>query len=211
MYAEKLYLPVLVLNKNWNPIGTTPLYRAINLLISCNKNKIKKAEVIDAYSIPFTWEEWSKTKPCSESKAIHSISGSFRIPEIIKLNDYEKLKTLKVIFSRANLFKRDQYKCQYCGEKPRTAELSIDHIIPKFLGGKTTWENCVICCVSCNTLKANKLIQNVTHDKFPSGMKLIKKPKVPNYNDIKFKVKYKSWLQWINTSYWNIELENDLD
>jgi hypothetical protein len=42
-------------------------------------------------------------------------------------------------------------------------------------------------------------------------MKLMKKPKMPNHNDIKFKVKYKSWLQWINTSYWNIELENDLD
>jgi 5-methylcytosine-specific restriction endonuclease McrA len=211
MYAEKLYLPVLVLNKNWNPIGTTPLHRAINLLISCNKNKIKKAEVIDAYSVPFTWEEWSKTKPCSERKTIHSVSGSFRIPEIIKLNDYEKLKTFKVVFSRANLFKRDQYKCQYCGEKPGTEELSIDHIIPKFLGGKTTWENCVICCVCCNTLKANKLMQNVINDKFPSGMKLMKKPKMPNHNDIKFKVKYKSWLQWINTFYWNIELENDLD
>ena len=78
MYAEKLYLPVLVLNKNWNPIGTTPLYRAINLLISYNKNKIKKAEVIDAYSIPFTWEEWSKTKPCSERKAIPCKRDSLR-------------------------------------------------------------------------------------------------------------------------------------
>ena len=211
MYAEKLYLPVLVLNKNWNVIGTTPLYRAINLLLSETKNKVKKADIVDSNSTPLTWEEWAKIKPDNELNSIKSINGHFKIPEIIKLNVYDKMKIFKVVFSRANIFKRDHYQCQYCGKKPGTQELTIDHIIPKSLGGKTTWENCVLCCVSCNSLKGNKLLHEIKNIKFPQGMKLIKTPKVPNHTDIKFKVKYKSWLQWISTAYWNIELENDLE
>lgn len=210
MYADKLYLPVLVLNKNWNVIGTTPLYRAINLLLSETKNKNKKADVVDSTSSPITWEDWSKIKPKDDEQSISSVSGTFKIPEIIKLNVYDKMKIFKVVFSRANIFKRDHYKCQYCGEKPGTQELTIDHVIPKSLGGKTTWENCVLCCVSCNSLKGSKLIHEISNKKFPNGMKLIKAPKIPNHGEIKFKVKYKSWLQWISAAYWNIELENDL-
>jgi len=209
MYVDKLYLPVLVLNKNWHVTGTTPLHRAINLLLTETKNKNKKAEVIGSSLTPLTWEDWSKIKPEKDEQSISSPNGIFKIPEIIKLNVYDKIKTFKVIFSRANIFKRDNYQCQYCGQKPGSQELTIDHVIPKVLGGKTSWENCVLCCVSCNTLKGSKLFNEISNSKFPQGMKLIKFPKVPNYNDIKFKIKYKSWLQWISTAYWNIELENE--
>ena len=211
MYAEKLYLPVLVLNKNWSVIGTTPLYRAINLLLAETKNKIKKADIIDSNSTPVTWEDWSKIKPKENEQFISSVGGIFKIPEIIKLNFFDKMKAFRVLFTRANIFKRDHYQCQYCGCKPGTQELTIDHIIPKSLGGKTTWENCVLCCVSCNSLKGSKLLNEINDKKFPQGMKLIKIPKIPSHKDIKFKIKYKSWLQWISTAYWNIELENDLD
>lgn len=211
MYADKLYLPVLVLNKNWNVIGVTPLHRAINLLLTETKNKNKKAEVVDSSSTPLSWEEWSKIKPKENEKHIASVNGIFKIPEIIKLNVYDKTKIFKVVFSRANIFKRDHYQCQYCSVKPGTSELTIDHVIPKSLGGKTTWENCVLCCISCNNLKGSKLLHQISNKKFPNGMKLIKTPKVPTHNEIKFKVKYKSWLQWISTAYWNIELENDLE
>ena len=202
---QKLSLPVLVLNKNWQAIGTTNLQRAINLLMSEYKNGIKKAEVVDEFSMPRTWEEWSilKNKSIDENKVIRSVSGTYKIPEIIKLNAYDKLKVYRITFSRANIFKRDHFACQYCGEKPGTEELTIDHVIPKALGGKTSWENCVVACVDCNSKKADKLLKNIS-------MKLLKVPSMPKITDIKLKVKYQSWIAWLNQNYWNVELENDM-
>jgi 5-methylcytosine-specific restriction endonuclease McrA len=156
--------------------------------------------------MPRTWEEWSelKNKVIDEKKIIRSVSGVYRIPEIIKLNGYDKLKIYRVTFSRANIFKRDHFSCQYCGDKPGTEELTIDHVIPKALGGKTNWENCVVACVPCNSKKADKLLKN-------TSMKLLKTPVIPKATDIKLKVKYQSWIAWLNQNYWNVELENDMD
>lgn len=71
--------------------------------------------------------------------------------------------------SRDMIYKRDKHKCQYCGA---TKRLTIDHVIPKSRGGEDTWENLVVACSSCNTKKANKLLEH-------SGLKLIKKPMAP--------------------------------
>lgn len=204
--ANKLSLPVLVLNKNWQAIGTTNLQRAIVLLMSEYKSGQKKAEVVDEFSMPRTWEEWSNLKNniTDENKVIRSVSGVYHIPEIIKLNGYDKLKIHRVTFSRGNIFKRDQFACQYCGKKPGTEELTIDHVIPKALGGKTNWENCVVACVPCNSRKADKLLKN-------TNMKLLKIPTIPKATDIKLKVKYQSWIAWLNQNYWNVELENDIN
>lgn len=203
--VNKLSLPVLVLNKNWQAIGTTNLLRAINLLLSENKNGQRKAEVVDEFSMPKTWEAWSELKDniFDEDKIIRSVSGIYHIPEIIKLNGYDKFRVHRVTFSRVNIYKRDNFSCQYCGIKPGSEELSIDHIVPKFLNGKTNWENCVLCCVPCNTSKANKLLKD-------TNMKLLKKPLIPKITDMKLKVKYQSWISWLNQNYWNIELENDI-
>ena len=79
----KLTKPVLILNKNWTAIGTAPVYKVLNLLLSGPP----KAEVIDETCVPYTWEEWSKIRPPIDSEeAIHTVNYIFRIPEIIKLN-----------------------------------------------------------------------------------------------------------------------------
>ena len=69
---EKLTKPVLVLNKNWTAIGTSPVYKALNLLFSDDKNGKKKALIIDETCVPYTWEEWSKIKPDNENDVINS-------------------------------------------------------------------------------------------------------------------------------------------
>lgn len=209
MMLSKLERPVLILNKNWTPIGTAPLHRTINLLLTRTKDNVYKALVIDESCTPHTWDEWSKINPVNADDAIFTVQRSFKIPEVIKLNRYDKLPKETVIFSRHNIFRRDENKCQYCGEKPGSEELTIDHVIPKFLGGKTTWENCVLACVSCNSIKANSLPENVRHKKFPYGMKLIKKPFRPKLKDFKVPIIYKSWRQWLSDAYWNVELENE--
>jgi 5-methylcytosine-specific restriction endonuclease McrA len=206
LMLPKLTKPVLILNKNWTAIGTAPVYKVLNLLLSGPP----KAEVIDESCVPYTWEEWSKIKPPKDSEeAIHTVNYIFRIPEIIKLNKYDRYPRQLIIFSRANIFRRDDYRCQYCGIKPGSEELTIDHILPKSKGGKTTWTNCVLSCVECNSIKGDYLLDKVKNKKFPSGMKLFKDPRKPKIRDFKFHIHYKSWEQWLDAAYWNIELENE--
>lgn len=204
----KLEKPVLVLNKNWTVVGTSPLYKTLNLLFSTDRDGRPKAVIIDEVCVPHTWEEWSKMKVLEGQEAINTVRYSFRIPEVVKLNKYDRLPRQTVIFSRLNIFKRDEYKCQYCGIRPGSEELTIDHILPKCKGGKTTWTNCVLSCVTCNSIKGGRACEEVVNSKFPKGMKLLKQPIHPKLKDIKLPLIYQSWKQWLSAAYWNVELEN---
>lgn len=208
LMLEKLTKPVLVLNKSWTAIGTSPVYKALNLLFANDTHGKNRAVIIDENCTPYSWQEWSQIKPENEDDAIRTVSYSFKIPQIIRLTKYDKFPKQVVIFSRINIFKRDDYRCQYCGIKPGSEELTIDHIMPKSKGGKTTWENCVLSCTSCNSIKGNRKPHEVCHPRFPNGMTLKKSPIKPKLKDIKMNIFYDSWKQWLDSAYWNIELEN---
>ena len=60
-------------------------------------------------------------------------------------------------FTRFNVFLRDQWTCQYCGDQFRTHELTFDHVIPRSRGGKTSWGNIVTACQECNLQKGSQL------------------------------------------------------
>ena len=92
MMLAKLERPVLLLNRNWTAIGTAPLYKTINLLLSKYKDNTHKALIIDDSCTPHTWDEWSKIRPDREEDSINTIHQSFKIPEVVKLNKYDKLK-----------------------------------------------------------------------------------------------------------------------
>ena len=207
MMITKLTKPVLVLNKNWLAIGTSPVYKIVNLMLAAGNTA--KAQVIDESCVPYTWDEWSQIKPDNDENAILTISTKFKIPEVVRLVKYDKYPKQLIVFSRHNIFKRDDYRCQYCGKKPGSEELTIDHVIPKAIGGKTTWENCVLSCVECNSIKGSFLLNEVRNRKFPRGMKLLKNPVKPKFKDFKFHMYYDSWKQWLDVSYWNVELENE--
>jgi hypothetical protein len=51
---------------------------------------------------------------------------------------------------RFTIFKRDLFKCQYCGQMPPAVVLELDHIIPKSKGGKDVIENYITSCFDCN-------------------------------------------------------------
>lgn len=188
----------LVLNKNWAPVGTVSLQRAIVMIFG------EKARIIDHESYAtFTWDDWSKIRPNMTDEKIKSANIAFKVPEIILLNHYDRIPSPKVHFSRRNLFKRDGMKCQYCGCKPGSNELTVDHIIPSSIGGKSTWENCVLACVDCNGRKANRTPEQ-------ANMKLRKKPKKPHFN-MRFSTlkRVKSWETFLGTMYWNVSIEDD--
>ncbi len=67
-----------------------------------------------------------------------------------------KYKSSGVVFNRRNIFLRDNYTCQYCKNKFRASELTLDHVHPRSLGGATAWDNIVAACHACNFEKANR-------------------------------------------------------
>jgi 5-methylcytosine-specific restriction endonuclease McrA len=192
----------LVLNKNWTPVGTVTLQRAIIMLFSEYDDGTPKAKIIepDTYQT-FTWEDWSKFKPLATDESIAAANVAFKIPEIILLSRYEKLPKPKVHFSRRTLYKRDKMTCQYCGAQPGSEELTIDHVTPRAQGGLTTWENCVLACVECNRKKADRTPKQ-------ARMKLLSEPKKPDLNSFRYDTirPVKSWESFIGTAYWSVPL-----
>ena len=77
-------------------------------------------------------------------------------------------RTNQTYFSKSGVLRRDEYHCAYCPQKATT----VDHVLPRALGGTSTWENCVAACWDCNQKKADKLLEN-------SGLKLLRKPFIP--------------------------------
>lgn len=196
---------VLVLNKNMAAINIVTMKRAIKLLCKEDGAGDPKAYIIDENHQPWTWEEWRELQKMEGSE---NMQGTFKIPEIIKVTTFDRVPKKQIHFSRAAIFKRDKNTCQYCGARPGTEELNLDHITPRSKGGETTWENVVCACVECNSLKADKFPEQVRHKKYPNGMPR-PKPQRPTYNMIRGDIQYKSWKQWLAVAYWNCELDND--
>lgn len=90
-----------------------------------------------------------------KDKVIRTAKGFFmKVPMAIKLlNAVRKLYKSRVPYSKRNVMIRDKFTCAYCGSKK---DLTIDHIIPKSRGGKSTFDNCVTSCKSCNNHKGDR-------------------------------------------------------
>lgn len=109
-------------------------------------------------------------------REVHSPSVTMRIPAVIRLRHYVKVvyeRITYVSYTKRNVHLRDNFTCQYCGEKKMQSKLGIDHVLPESRGGKTTWDNTVSCCHGCNGLKGAQTPQE-------AGMKLIKVPAKPH-------------------------------
>lgn len=109
-------------------------------------------------------------------------------------------------FTRFNLFLRDRFSCQYCGERFPTRDLTFDHVIPKSAGGKTSWTNIVAACGKCNRRKANKLPKQC-------GMHPLHPPKAPNVwqlqeNGRQFPPNFLHHT-WTDYLYWDSHLDGD--
>ncbi len=192
----------LVLNRHWQPIQVTTVKEAIGLVA---KGSARIIDPTDFSAVDLvTWNDVSLAKEKLEGAVIRSQRLSLVPPEVIVLNKYDGQGEKSVVFSRKNLFKRDKYTCMYCGVQPGPEELTIDHVMPKSRGGKSSWENCVLACVECNKKKANR-----TPDE--AKMKLRKVPKKPSWKSLAHvdpRDRKESWEQFISRSYWEIELES---
>jgi 5-methylcytosine-specific restriction endonuclease McrA len=141
---------VLVLNQNYEPLTVCKARRAIVLVYR------GKAELVESY----------------EHLAVHAMSFSMPLPSVLRLNYFVRLQRKEIPMTRRNMLKRDRHQCQYCGKTQ--GPMTADHVVPRDMGGKDTWENLVCACDECNTKKANRTPQ-------AAGMKLLRRPKKPHY------------------------------
>ena len=144
---------VLLLNLDYEPLNVCDLSRAMKLLL------VGKADALHY----------------DESDVIYSGGGDvFIVPKVIRLRHNVKRKHLRDYkVSRIGVFSRDSFTCQYCGNANN--ELTLDHVTPRHLGGKHSWDNLVTCCRRCNASKGWKTLEQC-------GFKLLSKPKVPRYS-----------------------------
>jgi len=210
---SKLNSNTLVLNRSWMAVQVTSVKRAINLLYQ------GFAKVVDEDFQVYDFENWADVSQqmvqTEESEFICSTSLKIKIPRVIVLVFYDKLPKRQVRFSRKNIFERDNYTCQYCGNRPPSRnkikwmeknQLNLDHVVPRSKGGKTIWTNIVTSCYDCNYKKGSKTLDQL-------GWKLKKRPKVPKWHptvNLSMKlVPHKQWVNFLDLAYWNTELDNE--
>ena len=141
---------VLVLNSDYEPLNVCNMRRALALVL------LGKAEVLHA----------------ADDRTIHTYDGLWPSPSVLKLRHQVRRPLPQLRLSRRSVFARDDYQCQYCGVTGR--DLTIDHVVPKRLGGPATWENLVTCCRRCNAKKGDKMLHH-------TGMRLRREPRRPRF------------------------------
>lgn len=138
---------VLVLNANFEPLNVCNMRRAVCLMVMDKADLVKNGR-----------------------GEIHTVNQSFPKPSIIRLQNMVHRPRPRVKLTRKEIFRRDNYTCQYCGSAAR--DLTIDHITPKHMGGQHTWTNVVTACSYCNHKKGGRTLRQ-------SGMQLRKHIKEP--------------------------------
>jgi 5-methylcytosine-specific restriction endonuclease McrA len=141
---------VLVLNQDNSPLMVCSVERAF-ILVFLNKSEMVRS---------------------ANGYKLHSVTQTFPMPSVIRLNRYVNAPYKGVNLTRQNIFKRDNHECQYCGTK---RDLTIDHVTPRAKGGKDTWTNLVTACKRCNAKKGDYTPEEAM-------MSLRKKPSKPSYS-----------------------------
>lgn len=174
--------PALVLNADYTPLSYYPLslwpwQTAIKAIF------LDRVDVIETYE-----------------REVHSPTVQMKIPSVIALKQYVKPSEYPA-FTRFNLFLRDRFHCQYCGSPHN---LTFDHVVPRRLGGKTTWQNVATACAPCNMRKGGRTpaqanMRLMVPPIRPTSWQLQERGRAfpPNYL-------HDSWHDWL---YWDVELE----
>ena len=174
--------PALVLNADYTPLSYYPLsvwpwQTAIKSVF------LERVDIIASYE-----------------REVHSPSWSMRLPSVIALRQFVKPSEFPA-FTRFNLFLRDKFSCQYCGSPHN---LTFDHVTPRRLGGRTSWENIATACSPCNLKKGGRTPRQ-------AGMQLLLAPIRPTSWQLQERGRafppnylHETWRDWL---YWDVELE----
>jgi len=139
--------PVLVLNATFEPINVTAVRRAMVLMLK----GVAQAEELN-------------------HAEVHSPSRALRVPSVIRLLAYRHIPQQSRALSRKNILLRDRNTCQFCGRIFSASELTLDHVVPRSRGGRSSWENLVACCYLCNNHKGDRTPEE-------AGLQLVRRPR----------------------------------
>ncbi len=206
--GEALSASVLVLNRMYLAVHVVSVRRALSLLCRdlAEVIHIEDGGQYSNYNFE-TWREVSELKAQFKEPHedwIRSVNFELQVPRVVRLLIYDRLPRQTIRFNRRNIFARDGNRCQYCGKRFITSELSLDHVRPRSQGGDTTWDNIVCCCVKCNVRKGG-------HTPDQAGMHLIRAPVKPKRSpQLTVKLgnpKYESWKSFLDNAYWSVDLK----
>lgn len=161
--------PVLVLNRNYQPVRITDAQQGFSLLY------LGRARALDASYEPHDFEAWAARVPEEGDEAIGTVSGAICVPRVLLLPYYSRVPRGPLRLSRRHVYMRDDYTCQYCRGKPGLKELNLDHVLPRSRGGGSTWENLVTSCRTCNLRKGWATPEEC-------GMRLARPPVRPSWS-----------------------------
>ena len=174
--------PCLILNADYQPLSYFPLSL-------WSWQDAVKAVFLDRVNVVDRYEQ-----------IVRSANFEMGIPSVVALKDYVA-QNRSPAFTRFNLFLRDGFECVYCHSPD---ELTFDHLIPRRLGGKTTWQNIVAACSKCNLRKGGRMPKE-------AGMVPQIKPFQPSMHQLQAQGRrfppnhlHESWLDYL---YWDVELE----
>ena len=177
--------PALVLNADFRPLSYFPLSL-------WSWQETIKAVIAERVNVVAVYD-----------RVVHSPQVEMALPSVISLKEYIPAAR-RPAFTRFNVFLRDRFACQYCGDDLPSHDLTFDHVIPRSRGGRTTWENVVTACSPCNVRKGNRLPREVAMFPLvppyqPTSHELQENGRAfpPNYL-------HESWRDFL---YWDTELE----
>jgi 5-methylcytosine-specific restriction endonuclease McrA len=166
--TDVLCLPVLVLNRYFEPVQVTNVKRAFVLLYGGT------ALALDEGGDAYDFELWRDLPVRESDDAVPIVGGNLRVPRVVHLHRYDRMPRVTVRLTRRNLMFRDAHQCQYCGKRPPLRDLNIDHVLPRSRGGEDSWENLVTACRQCNLRKGWKTPEE-------ANMRLARKPIRPKW------------------------------
>ncbi|AFV75385.1 HNH endonuclease [Thermus oshimai] len=138
---------VLVLNATYEVLGLASIKRSVLLVLGGGAEMVAESGLY-----------------------LHTPSTRIPVPSVIRLKRLVRRGPSRVPLNRRNVLRRDRYTCQYCGRQG--GDLTVDHVLPKSRGGKSTWENLVAACRACNLKKGDRTPEE-------AGMRLLKPPRAP--------------------------------
>lgn len=178
-------LRCLVLNANYLPMTTYPVSFVTG-------QEAVKAVFRGRASVV---EEWDQV--------FRSPSIEIHVPKVIALHEFAPINA-EPKFCRRSILLRDRFRCQYCGERFDSSDLTFDHVVPRANGGQTVWENILSACVECNKRKRNQPAN--WSGRKGQGLRPLKAPRRPTtmellragleFIDPTIKESFGDWLYW---------------
>lgn len=162
----------LVLDRAFQPLRAISWERAITLDLT---NRVEVLEVYDA--------------------VVRTAAAAFPLPAVIRMPAFFRRMPNTVALTRRNVLIRDAGCCQYCAATPSIRDLTLDHVVPRSRGGRSTWENLVTACGPCNRRKGSRTPEE-------AGMALRARPARPDHvvlgrRDMVVGAPPPQWVAWL--------------